>query len=47
MTGVDHVWDVPLYGMLLETGGGKERMTRYFTVVSSLHRTYEECLSFE
>jgi HAD superfamily hydrolase (TIGR01509 family) len=26
-----HVWDVDLYGELLETGGGKERMLRYFS----------------
>ncbi len=25
-----HVWDVELYGELLEIGGGKERMTKYF-----------------
>ena len=24
--GLDHVWDAELYGRLLETGGGKERM---------------------
>ena len=30
--GIDHVWDLELYGRLLETGGGKERMTAYFTV---------------
>ncbi|EFJ48545.1 hypothetical protein VOLCADRAFT_104725 [Volvox carteri f. nagariensis] len=28
--GLDHVWDVDLYGELLEIGGGKERMTKYF-----------------
>eukprot|EP00884_Botryococcus_braunii_P022728 jgi/Botrbrau1/9139/Bobra.160_3s0012.3 len=28
--GLDHAWDVPLYGKLLEIGGGKERMTKYF-----------------
>ncbi len=27
-----HVWDVDLYGELLEIGGGKERMTKYFKV---------------
>jgi hypothetical protein len=26
----DVEWDVELYGELLSTGGGKERMTRYF-----------------
>lgn len=26
-------WDVDLYGELLKTGGGKERMTRYFNEV--------------
>eukprot|EP00440_Ansanella_granifera_P076080 gb/GFBE01082565.1/.p1 GENE.gb/GFBE01082565.1/~~gb/GFBE01082565.1/.p1 ORF type:complete len:400 (+),score=103.16 gb/GFBE01082565.1/:1-1200(+) len=29
--GFDFEWDVDLYGELLTTGGGKERMTRYFT----------------
>ncbi|PNH06840.1 Protein CbbY [Tetrabaena socialis] len=28
---LDHVWDVNLYGELLEIGGGKERMTKYFS----------------
>lgn len=28
--GIDAEWDVDLYGELLTTGGGKERMTRYF-----------------
>jgi HAD superfamily hydrolase (TIGR01509 family) len=28
--GIDAEWDVALYGDLLTTGGGKERMTRYF-----------------
>lgn len=27
---LDVVWDEPLYGKLLETGGGKERMTAYW-----------------
>uniref|UniRef100_A0A7S0RKF3 Uncharacterized protein n=1 Tax=Chlamydomonas leiostraca TaxID=1034604 RepID=A0A7S0RKF3_9CHLO len=27
---LNHVWDVDLYGHLLEIGGGKERMTKYF-----------------
>ncbi len=31
-TGLDHEWGVELYGELLEIGGGKERMTKYFTV---------------
>ena len=30
--GLKHEWDLQLYGRLLETGGGKERMTAYFTV---------------
>ena len=30
--GIKHEWDLDLYGVLLQTGGGKERMTRYFTV---------------
>jgi hypothetical protein len=30
--GLEHQWDLELYGKLLETGGGKERMTAYFTV---------------
>jgi HAD superfamily hydrolase (TIGR01509 family) len=29
--GYDCEWEVGLYGELLKTGGGKERMTRYFT----------------
>lgn len=29
--GLDTVWDVELYGELLEIGGGKERMTAYFS----------------
>ena len=28
--GLPHEWGVELYGELLETGGGKERMTRFF-----------------
>lgn len=28
--GLDHEWGVDLYGELLEIGGGKERMTKYF-----------------
>lgn len=27
---IPHEWDVETYGRLLETGGGKERMTKYF-----------------
>jgi len=34
--GLDHEWGVGLYGELLEIGGGKERMTKYFTVSRSL-----------
>lgn len=30
--GLDHEWGVELYGELLEIGGGKERMTKYFIV---------------
>ena len=33
--GINHEWDIDLYGRLLETGGGKERMTAYFTVGNS------------
>ena len=29
--GLPHEWDVETYGRLLATGGGKERMTKYFT----------------
>jgi hypothetical protein len=29
--GIPHDWDVPTYGKLLEIGGGKERMTHYFS----------------
>eukprot|EP00931_Biecheleriopsis_adriatica_P119686 TRINITY_DN948_c0_g1_i1.p1 TRINITY_DN948_c0_g1~~TRINITY_DN948_c0_g1_i1.p1 ORF type:complete len:413 (+),score=113.29 TRINITY_DN948_c0_g1_i1:29-1240(+) len=32
--GFDIEWDVELYGELLTTGGGKERMTRYFTDIN-------------
>jgi len=32
--GFDFEWDVELYGELLTTGGGKERMTRYFTDIN-------------
>lgn len=28
--GLNHTWGVELYGELLEIGGGKERMTKYF-----------------
>lgn len=31
--GLPHEWSVEKYGELLTTGGGKERMTRYFTEV--------------
>lgn len=30
--GLPHEWSVEKYGELLSTGGGKERMTRYFKV---------------
>ena len=30
--GLPHVWDLDQYGVLLETGGGKERMNVFFTV---------------
>eukprot|EP00775_Hariotina_reticulata_P003463 gene3463-3734_t len=43
--GLDHTWDVELYGQLLEIGGGKERMTKYFkdpgaqrALVAELHK---------
>ena len=29
--GIPHVWDVETYGRLLEVGGGKERMYKYFS----------------
>ncbi|KIZ07442.1 Protein cbbY, chromosomal [Monoraphidium neglectum] len=32
--GLDHDWGVELYGELLEIGGGKERMTKYFKDVA-------------
>jgi HAD superfamily hydrolase (TIGR01509 family) len=32
--GLDHEWDVELYGELLKIGGGKERMTHYFDNVA-------------
>lgn len=32
--GLDVVWDVELYGELLKTGGGKERITRYFSEIN-------------
>lgn len=38
-TGLDHEWGVDQYGVLLETGGGKERMTRYFSVRVDCHHT--------
>lgn len=37
--GINHEWDIDLYGRLLETGGGKERMTAYFTVGESHSHT--------
>lgn len=30
-SGLDHEWSVEKYGELLKIGGGKERMTAYFT----------------
>ena len=33
VTGLEVDWDLELYGRLLETGGGKERMTAYFSVM--------------
>lgn len=36
--GIDHEWDVDLYGELLEIGGGKERMTHYFEQQEKLGR---------
>ncbi|KAF6255031.1 hypothetical protein COO60DRAFT_259290 [Scenedesmus sp. NREL 46B-D3] len=33
--GLTHTWDVELYGELLEIGGGKERMTKYFKDVEA------------
>lgn len=39
--GLDVQWDEALYGKLLETGGGKERMTAYFTEVG-WPKGYEE-----
>jgi hypothetical protein len=35
--GLSHEWDIPLYGELLEIGGGKERMTKYFLVTLHNH----------
>merc|ERR1719454_2097541 len=35
-------WDVELYGELLTTGGGKERMARYFTDYNTAAWPYEE-----
>lgn len=34
MKGLNHEWPVDLYGELLEIGGGKERMTKYFNDLS-------------
>ena len=33
--GLDHTWDLEQYGVLLEIGGGKERMNAYFSQHSS------------
>ena len=30
--GLEHEWSLEQYGVLLETGGGKERMNAYFSV---------------
>lgn len=35
-------WDEALYGKLLETGGGKERMTRYFSSVAEWPADYPD-----
>lgn len=40
--GLDIEWDVELYGELLTTGGGKERMTRYFTDMNADAWTEED-----
>ncbi len=32
LTGLDFEWSVEAYGNLLAIGGGKERMSHYFTV---------------
>lgn len=37
--GLNHTWSLEEYGRLLETGGGKERMTKYFLVQQTLSRT--------
>lgn len=34
-SGLNHEWGVDLYGHLLEIGGGKERMTKYFKVTAA------------
>ena len=41
-SGLAHEWGVELYGELLEIGGGKERMTKYFKVWVHVH---ERCKS--
>ena len=33
--GIPHEWDVETYGRLLATGGGKERMTKFFQECSN------------
>jgi len=40
--GYDCEWDVDLYGDLLKTGGGKERMARYFTDINPTAWTQED-----
>lgn len=39
----DVEWDADLYGELLTTGGGKERMTRYFTDINPDAWFLEDC----
>lgn len=40
----NHEWDVELYGELLEIGGGKERMTKYFQVPHHMRGVFESGL---
>ena len=39
--GLDHDWDVDLYGELLKIGGGKERMTHYFDTVKETSEPFK------
>ena len=39
--GLDHDWDVDLYGELLKIGGGKERMTHYFNTVKETREPFK------